>query len=277
MSLSDQPGDDSLDFHAPEAGVGLTCAACKGPIGDQYWSTGGAAVCTRCKTAVEEGQQAAPDPLSRAARFAKALTYGLGAMLAGAAVWYAVARFAHLEIGIIAILLGYLVGRAVFHGSASRGGLRYQLLAVSLTYLGIGVAYAPLVYEELRGRARTEADSLRGTRPTPDPSASLADKPANELTPGEGEAEAARLDSAIRTAESQAQNPATTPRPNLLVALGFLLLGTLSLPVIVTIGGLPGSLISLLIYSFAIVQAWRLTRSVRVEFAGPFQVGSTPV
>ena len=38
--------------------------------------------------------------------------------------------------------------------------------------------------------------------------------------------------------------------------------------------GFPGSLISILIYGFALLQAWRMTASREVVISGPFKVGT---
>ena len=55
--------------------------------------------------------------------------------------------------------------------------------------------------------------------------------------------------------------------------LGVAIGGILTLPILVTVGGFPGSLISLLIYGFAIMEAWKLTRATRLELTGPFRMG----
>jgi hypothetical protein len=266
----DSSGDAPLDFSAPANSdiATPTCAACKQPIVDQYWSAGGAVLCGTCKNAVERGQQAAPDVMSRAGRFGRAALYGVGAMLVGALIWYAAAKFLNLEIGLIAILLGYMVGRAVFIGSARRGGRRYQTLAVFLTYLGIGLAYAPFALETLRDSARTKADSA-GAAPG---AASIADSSAAELSETETAAAAGGPNSLADTSDTHGGNPSPA---GFLLGIGVLLLGILTLPVIVTVGGLPGSVISLAIYGFAVVQAWRLAASVTVAFAGPFRVGGS--
>ncbi len=269
MSPADPIGQEPLDFDAPQPGdAAVACVACKQPITDQYWSAGEAVLCERCKASVEQGQQVAPDVVSRAARFTRAAVFGLAAMLLGAGVWYAVAKLANLEVGLIAILLGFLVGRAVFIGSGRRGGLRYQLLAVFLTYLGIGVAYAPFAYEGIQQDLRAEADSARRA----DSARALAERPANELAGDQAAQEAARLDSLVRGTESPGP-AARSPALALLLGTSLILVGVLTLPVIASIGGLPASLISLLIYSFAIMQAWRMTGTVRVAISGPFKVG----
>jgi len=65
--------------------------------------------------------------------------------VAGAAIYYAVIAITHLEIGLVAILIGYMVGYAVRRGAGGRGGLRFQILAAVLTYGAVGLAYAPLI------------------------------------------------------------------------------------------------------------------------------------
>ena len=75
----------------------------------------------------------------------------IGAAIAGAAIYYAVIAIAHLEIGIVAILIGYMVGWGVRKGAGGRGGRRFQILAVVLTYWAVGLAYSPLAFEELSG------------------------------------------------------------------------------------------------------------------------------
>jgi hypothetical protein len=267
-------GDEPLDFTTPgsEATAAATCAGCKRTITDQYWSAGGAVLCAGCRAAIEEGQQVAPDVMSRAARFGRAVMFGFGAMLIGSAIWYGVAKLLKLEIGLIAILLGFMVGRAVFLGSGNRGGRRYQLLAVFLTYLGIGVAYAPFAIEAMRDRAVASADSPGTAVPSADGAPPVTSPPAEALTAEEEATESRRLDSLLTAAERPA-TPAPI-RPNPFVVAGVVLAGVLALPVIVTVGGLPGSLIGLLIYGFAIFQAWRMTAAHRVSFEGPFQIGA---
>src|SRR5207237_1674878 len=77
--------------------------------------------------------------------------FGLGAGIVGAAIYYAVIALANLEIGIVAILIGYMVGYAVRRGAGGRGGRRFQALAVALTYLSIALAYAPVAVQAAGG------------------------------------------------------------------------------------------------------------------------------
>src|SRR6202011_1547491 len=96
--------------------------------------------CSRCRTAALSAAETPRGiiPLLTAGVF------GLGAGVIGAGIYYAVIAIAHLEIGIVAILIGYMVGYAVRKGARGRGGLRFQVLAVALTYASIALAYTPI-------------------------------------------------------------------------------------------------------------------------------------
>ena len=59
----------------------------------------------------------------------------------------------------------------------------------------------------------------------------------------------------------------------LLTVAGAFLFLVVALPVLVIQGGFPGSLISILIYGFALLQAWRMTAERELDIRGPFQVG----
>ena len=45
------------------------------------------------------------------------------------------------RLGLIAILIGYMVGKAI-RKAAIAGGRKYQILAVALTYGAVGLAYS---------------------------------------------------------------------------------------------------------------------------------------
>ena len=80
-----------------------------------------------------------------------------------AAIYFAVIALAHLEIGIVAILIGYMVGYAIRKGARGRGGLRFQVMAVALTYLSVAIAYTPLAVKQVitAGRQAPPAASAK--------------------------------------------------------------------------------------------------------------------
>ena len=170
---------------------------------------------------------------------------GLGAGIVGAAIYYAVVAITHLEIGIVAILIGYMVGRAVRKGARGRGGLRFQILAVALTYLSVALAYAPLVIQEMRASGSQSQQA----------SAS----PSDARRPAEATTGAA---------------PDARPAPNFLLVLAMFLAFILALPVLSVFGSLPTSLISGVIIGFGMQQAWKMTAAPRLDFLGPYRVGA---
>jgi hypothetical protein len=60
----------------------------------------------------------------------------------------AITAVSGLELALVAILVGYLVGRAVRIGSNGLGGRRCQVLAVALTYLAITGSYFILSFRD---------------------------------------------------------------------------------------------------------------------------------
>jgi hypothetical protein len=78
------------------------------------------------------------------------LQYGALAAAAGCVGWIVISKVTGYEIGIVAIGIGYLVGKAVRKGAGGFGGRRYQVLAMLLTYSSIALASLPAIFEALR-------------------------------------------------------------------------------------------------------------------------------
>ena len=247
MSQSSLPPDptDDLQFTTAEPGVssaggaaapGRNCLACKRPITSMYYAVRDKIVCPDCYD-----RAMAPPAGSGFGRFVKATVLGIGAGLVGAAIWFAIRRAAHLEIGLVAILVGYMVGKAVRKGSGGRGGRGYQVLAVVLTYSCIAANYMPDIFEGLskaanENRVATD-DTAAGTAITP---------PA--------QVDAGRQIVAVA----------------LLLALVFAV--SLAAPFLAGVQ----NLIGLLIIAFALWQAWKLTAPRRLAITGPYQIGAAP-
>lgn len=129
-----------------QATPGLACAFCRSPIHEQYWQINKRAACGRCR---EQVQREIETSMTRA-RFLSALQYGALAAVAGCAGWIVISKVTGYEIGIVAIGIGYLVGKAVRKGAGGFGGRRYQVLAMLLTYSSIALASLPAIFEALR-------------------------------------------------------------------------------------------------------------------------------
>jgi hypothetical protein len=257
--------DEPLSFHDDQAGSGpVTCSRCETPL-SEYWSIDGAVYCERCKDEVVAERTS---PEGATARVGKAFAYGVGGMLVGAGVWYGVAKITNLEIGLNAILLGWLVGKGVHLGSEKRGGLGYQVMAVLITYLGIGVAGVPFAIEGWNEAQQQMVDSLAVVD-----SASAPTVPMDSMTDAQLDAEIARLDSAI-AAGKELEDEATPGALGVVVGLGALVVLALMVPVLSIIGG--QSIIGILIYGFALWEAWKFAAGTPVVPSGPHPVGGAP-
>jgi hypothetical protein len=241
-------GGDELQFDTvvPDAssagatGSGVVCAGCHASVLTEYYDVNGHACCGSCRQSIASAT-ATPRGI---APLVVAGGFGLVAGIAGAIVYYAVMAFAHLEIGIIAILIGYMVGYAVRRGARGRGGRRFQILAVALTYTSIALAYAPMAVSQI---------ATRGVKPNT--AATATETPDG----GRGDVAVAR----------RAPNVGVT----LLVLAGFVVV----LPILVIVGSFPSGLISAVIIFIGMRQAWKMTGAPVLRILGPYRVGAGPV
>jgi hypothetical protein len=113
------------------------CSACRGTLHHSYFQANGRVLCQRCAEGVRNFFQSNDGAI---VRLLTASLMGIGSGLAGTAIYTAVLVLAHINAALVSILTGWLVGKAVRHGSAGRGGRGYQFLATGITYLAIGLA-----------------------------------------------------------------------------------------------------------------------------------------
>ena len=142
LHLGFMPDEEKLQFQTAEyaaADASPRCGLCKAEIGDTYYHLNGSAICKVC--AVQ--RQANPEPAGRA--FGKSVLYGLGAALAGSALYGIVLLATGAEFALLSILIGIMVGKAMMRGSGGRGGRKFQIVAVLLTYGSITAGYLPAV------------------------------------------------------------------------------------------------------------------------------------
>ncbi len=147
MSEAEQSSSDSgLSFERAEfenrAQPALACSFCRQELTDQYWQITRRPACGRCRAQV---QSELASSTSRA-RFFSALRLGALAAVAGCVGWIVISKVTGYEIGIVAIGVGYLVGKAVRQGAGGFGGRRYQIMAVLLTYSAIAFASLPALF-----------------------------------------------------------------------------------------------------------------------------------
>jgi hypothetical protein len=232
--------------------AGTACAVCKQPITASYFEINGKIACARCRGRILSVWNRG----SAAQRGAKA--FGLGALAAalGAAAYFGIAALTGYQFGLIAVLVGLAVGIAVRTGSSGRGGWRYQLLAMFLTYSAVVATDSGLIARELRKDLRARVDSLKA-RGMPDSSARRAAVVA-ELP--------ALADTAARPRPVRSR-----PGP-LAFLLGLALITTMAYAAPIMIG--IASPLHLLIAAFALYEAWRLNRGAAFTVTGPYSVAA---
>lgn len=113
-----------------------SCKVCKQGIAGEYFHAAGHMVCRACAERLRQSQQTPP-----AVSLAKAGLFGLGAMIAGSLIYTAVMLFLHIQIGIVAIVVGIMVGKAIRMATRGVGGRPQQIMAVLFTYFAISTSY----------------------------------------------------------------------------------------------------------------------------------------
>ena len=135
---------DDLQFERADFGVAppaRNCTGCHQPIAGQYFDVNGQPFCEACTASIRQAHGASPGP----AAFGRALGVGIVAAAIGSSLYYLVAKISGYQLSIIAIAVGFLVGRAVRWATGGRGGVIYQVMAVVLTYVAIAFSWVPFL------------------------------------------------------------------------------------------------------------------------------------
>ena len=263
----------------PEPAPQRTCTQCQAPIEGEYYHVNGATACPPCA----EAARVTDPPFTRRATI-RGLLFGLGAAIAGGIVYYLSIALTGFEIGLVAILVGYMVGWAIKKGAYGRGARRLQVSAVVLTYFAIGLGYVPLMLRSSPAHAGHLSSSAVHEQPgspkSPDArgtSLSMTITPSSGpgATPSTSATSTPTSTSPAATHSSPDHGSATGSRSadalGILGAIGILLAVTFTLPVVATVSEMPAGLLTAAIVIFGLLQAWRLTAAARpVTVAGPF-------
>lgn len=247
--MSDQDAQglqfDNAEYETPVPDA-PTCAACRRPIPDAYYEIFGSVFCESCRNAIMASREGG----SKLLRFLRAGIYGSVAAVAGFALYFGVWKITHLQIGLISILVGLMVGKAVHKGSNGRGGWVYQLLAVFLTYSAIVASYSAVIVPEMISQFREKR---------------VAEKKAAEVEKGGAEAKVVEKVNEPVPEEINGGRSALQMAPFLVLMIGFMY----ALPI--RVGFM--SPIGLLIIAFALWEAWKINKRVPIVINGPFAVG----
>lgn len=170
-----------LQFEQAEFAKGQSPAACRvcaSELRQSYYAVNGQPVCRACCDRVRQQM----DRGTSLARGARAVGAGAAAALAGAILYYAILAMTGYEFGLIAIVVGLMVGKAVNWGGYGRGGWRYQTVAIALTYLAIVSAYVPPLISAIRQSPTLAAQAAEPGAGTDAPAAKATAAPAAETS-----------------------------------------------------------------------------------------------
>jgi len=122
---------------APQETPRATCVLCGVPIIREPQLVNGQPACPACVHKVKEELAAEqPDAVS----FAPAILGGLAGAILGAVVWAGIAIATNLEVGYVAVLVGFLAGYGVKRASGGKRGQALQIAAAALSVAGLLVA-----------------------------------------------------------------------------------------------------------------------------------------
>jgi hypothetical protein len=253
MDSTQTPSADELQFDtaevAGESSGPLMCHACRRHLYDVYFEVGAQPTCEMCRYEIESERSRGSGP----GRFVRALLAGGLAGLVGAGLYYAVLALTGYEVGLVAIVVGVLVGLGVRWGSRGRGGRAYQLLAVALTYVAIVSTYVPFIFEEIRKMEVSESATA-----TPTADATVGAPAETAVVP-------------VAAGESTGPVEEEITAGGAVVALALFGLFVLALPFL---GGIQ-NILGILIIGFGLYQAWQINRAHPLAIEGPFQVGES--
>ena len=258
---------DRAEFAQPKSGA-VTCSICKQPVHDAYFHINGLVACAACKERIETSGAGRVTMIG----FGKSLLFGTGAAIVGGVVWYAICELTGYQLGLIAVVIGLLVGVAVRKGSRGWGGWQYQTLAMVLTYFAIAGTYVPaLLQDPALRRPRNPHHAAQQTgqsRPSPDSntnnqsgSDTTTSNPSTDEPPPHNQSGAATTLAGL-------------PAP-LRHMIGIALLFAVACAIPILLGF--KNFIGLIIIGIALYEAWKINRRVPLEITGPYKIAPTPV
>ena len=268
---ADADAQNPYDADAVEESATPTCHVCGGVLEDTYYTQAGNIVCPSCREAAEAVMEGG----SGVVRFMKATAFGLLAALVGAAIMYGFSALTGYQSGLISILVGFLVGKGVMKGTDDRGGLKYQTLAVFLTYSAVAWSFLPMVLQAFFERA--QAEQVANGAKEPGKKAKAPNQKAKGGEAAQAKAPDAKADADPEDEAEEEEKP--SPGVLLLFTAGFLAVAMVfayAAPLF-ALTDRSGVFMLLLIF-FALRQAWRMTKRSHIVFHGPFDVndGNSP-
>ena len=221
------------------------CQFCQQPLSGTYYRVNAAVACPGCA----EKMRSEIDT-DRHATYVRALTYGVGAAVAGLIGYALIAILLQgWVISYMSIGVGWIVGTAMMKGSNGVGGRRYQIAAALLTYAAVSMAAVPIWIHfagERSQQRQTQQQKL------------------------EQEQRQLEQDSGQRPSEPQPAPRAEKPQVSLGTWLERVALIGLASPFVQLSGNPFWGLMGLLILFFGMRIAWRIAAGRPFGVYGPF-------
>ncbi len=225
------------------------CKSCQQELTASYYRINGLLACENCTHKLQ-----AQTPKDTHAAYVRGILFGIAGALAGLMLYSAFGIITGIEIGYVALAVGWLVGTAIKKGSSGIGGRRYQIAAVALTYAAVSMSAVPIGISYMMKQKKSAASTVSNS-----PTGSSATDPNSESWSSD---------------ESATAQP-TKAKMSFAAAIGALLFAGLASPFLELQGGFSG-LIGLLIIFVGMRIAWKMTGAPKLEILGPFQANAPP-
>jgi predicted lipid-binding transport protein (Tim44 family) len=226
------------------------CKSCQQELTGTYFRINGSLACEKCTRQLQ-----AQTPKDTHSVYVRGILFGIGGAIAGLILYSAFGIITGIEIGYVALAVGWLVGSAIRKGSNGVGGRRYQIAAVALTYAAVSLSAVPIGLSYLMKEKKPAAASTASASPS---AGSAADPGGTSPS-----------DDTVAPAQ-----PATQQK-GLGALVGALLFAGLASPFLELQAGFPG-IIGLVIIFVGMRIAWKMTGAPPLEILGPFQANAPP-
>ena len=226
------------------------CKSCQQELSGTYYRINGMLACENCTRKLQ-----AQTPKDSHSAYVRGILFGVGGAIAGLILYSAFGIITGIEIGYVALAVGWLVGTAIKKGSNGIGGRRYQIAAVALTYAAVSLSAVPIGISYIMKEKKSAAAS------------------AVSHSPSSSTATASNSESL--STDSTAAAPAAKPKMSFGAAIGALLFAGLASPFLELQGGFSG-VIGLVIIFVGMRIAWKMTGAPLLEILGPFQANTPP-
>jgi hypothetical protein len=227
------------------------CKSCKQELTSTYFRINGMLACEKCTRQLQ-----AQTPKDTHSIYVRGIVFGIGGAIVGLILYSAFGIITGIEIGYVALAVGWLVGTAIKKGSNGVGGRRYQIAAVALTYAAVSLSAVPIGISYMMKQKK--------------PTASTA-----TASPSAGSATDASSSSPSKDDGVAILGEAPKQQKGLGAIAGALLFAGLASPFLELQAGVSG-IIGLVIIFVGMRIAWKMTAGARLEILGPFQAKAPP-